>query len=440
MDRRSVVRLVPLTLLLATPALPSAAAGQPHQPPAVDPQRLAPYVGAWRTADGATWALSRFDHHGAPVFLFTDFDAGWRGTLRPAGRDTLRVSERDREPRPRDPWAVLEGTDAIPILILVEPDGRVRRARRRPVREVDVQFESGDARLAGSLFLPDGPGPHPGVVFVHGSGPATRDDYREWSWFFAANGVAVLAYDKRGAGASTGDWRSARFEDLAADAAAAVERLRVEPSVVDSAVGLSGGSQGAWVAPLAAERTPVAWLVLTGGGALTPARQEAYRRVRKVRDAGHDSVSVAAAGRVLDAYFEYLRTEDPEAAEAVRRVWNDHADAAWFDLLEIPAENPTAGEWPEGRRRFQRELHFDPAPSLRAVDAPVLVVIGEDDAAFPAGETVDRFREILPTDRLVVEVVPGADHGLFVPRTNALPRHQSPEAFRRILEWILADR
>src|SRR4030095_8394292 len=65
-------------------------------------------------------------------------------------------------------------------------------------------FENGDVRLAFSLDLPSGAGPLPAVVLGHGSGRVTRDQLTWASRHFTDLGFAVLRFDKRGVGASTG--------------------------------------------------------------------------------------------------------------------------------------------------------------------------------------------------------------------------------------------
>ena len=78
------------------------------------------------------------------------------------------------------------------------------------VRE-EVAFQSGPLRLAGTLYLPSGPGRGPAVVLIHGSGAADRTTLRYYAELFARNGVAALAYDKRGVGKSEGAplaWRN----------------------------------------------------------------------------------------------------------------------------------------------------------------------------------------------------------------------------------------
>ena len=85
-------------------------------------------------------------------------------------------------------------------------------APARPCEE-EVVFHDGEVALAGTILLPAGAGPRPGVVFLHGSGAEGRWASRFLATRFAARGVAALIYDKRGAGASTGDWRTAGFEE-----------------------------------------------------------------------------------------------------------------------------------------------------------------------------------------------------------------------------------
>jgi hypothetical protein len=87
-----------------------------------------------------------------------------------------------------------------------EEGGRTLSGRRAPLKEREVSIRSGGVVLAGSLVLPPGPGPHPALVMVPGSGPETRRIPRQVGDLLAYNGVAVLVTDKRGTGGSTGDW------------------------------------------------------------------------------------------------------------------------------------------------------------------------------------------------------------------------------------------
>lgn len=103
---------------------------------------------------------------------------------------------------------------------------RVTSAAGRP-RTVEVRFPVADTQLAGTLLLPDGPGPYPAVLLLPGSGPVDRDsDHRRMALGvtrllaeeLAGAGIASLRYDKRGVGASGGDFRSTGLHDLVAGA------------------------------------------------------------------------------------------------------------------------------------------------------------------------------------------------------------------------------
>ena len=79
-----------------------------------------------------------------------------------------------------------------------------KQAARVGVRQLEVQFRSGATRLSGTLLIPPGAGKHAGAVFVHGSGPTQRAYLPELSAMLVRHGVAVLVYDKRGIGQSSG--------------------------------------------------------------------------------------------------------------------------------------------------------------------------------------------------------------------------------------------
>src|SRR5262249_45644051 len=72
------------------------------------------------------------------------------------------------------------------------------------VSQYEVRIQASGAVLAGTLTLPPGDGPHPGVVYVSGSGPTLREEAQWLESVFVSRGIAVLAYDKRGNGQSTG--------------------------------------------------------------------------------------------------------------------------------------------------------------------------------------------------------------------------------------------
>src|SRR6185503_9539490 len=118
----------------------------------------------------------------------------------------------------------------------------------------EVVISSGDAKLAGTLLLPRAKGPHPAIILLHGSGPLTRYSFGPYPHFFTSLGFAVLIYDKRGAGvstglrmdASTGTVMKAAFypDDLANDALAALRFLQQREDIDPKRIGFWGSSEG----------------------------------------------------------------------------------------------------------------------------------------------------------------------------------------------------
>ena len=93
----------------------------------------------------------------------------------------------------------------------------------------EVRFESGGNTLAGTLYLPSGPCPHPALVMLQGSGPTDRDSggyFPPIRDHFLSTGLAVLSWDKPGIGESTGHWTRQTLFDRADDALAAIDFFR----------------------------------------------------------------------------------------------------------------------------------------------------------------------------------------------------------------------
>jgi dienelactone hydrolase len=260
-------------------------------------------------------------------------------------------------------------------LVLHRADGTVVAASPITLASEEIRFEREGATLAGTLLVPPGPGPHPAVVNVHGSGRVTRDDFwtRAVARLFLAQGYAVLAYDKRGTGASGGEYvgrgardtnnvSAANLERLAADARAAAGSLASRHDIDPKRIGLFGISQAGWIVPLAASRSDaIRFFVLFSGPAV------------------HTSLESAHSSLFADGEVETRLTLD-----AVDRYIHEHA--------------PRTG--------------FDPAPSIAALHIPALWLYGALDTSIPVTESVRVLDRIAAQGKhdFTVKVFPRAGH------------------------------
>lgn len=269
-----------------------------------------------------------------------------------------------------------------------------------------MSFEDRGRRLAGTLTVPAGGGPFPVVLGVEGSGPATRSGWGTWPERLAAAGLATLAWDKPGCGESEGDWRAQTLDDSAAEVLAAATAARRHPAVAGRPAAALGGSQGGWVAPMAAARSPeLAAVVTISGPGVTVAVQERYRIASEMPAAGFRPDDVAAALATYDARIAaFTRGDDPAQVFATEAAVRDEA---WWPRLG----DTTAEEF----AFLAGILDHDPVPVLERLTCPVLAAWGGADLLVPVPESVAAFSAALRragNERATLVVVPLADHGL----------------------------
>ncbi|MEV6812385.1 alpha/beta fold hydrolase [Micromonospora sp. NPDC051296] len=271
----------------------------------------------------------------------------------------------------------------------------------------ELSFEHDGDKLVGDLVRPPWPGPHPAVVFVEGSGPGGRD-LGSWPTRLAAAGFASLAYDKPGSGASTGDWTRQTLADRAEETVAAVRALRIRDDVRPDAIALVGGSQGGWVAPLAATMDDtVAAVVTVSGPGVSVLAQEEYRLRHQLPAEGFTDTDVQQALVLLHDQIHRLRSgEDPVRVHAGQAQWHD---APWYPLL--------AGTTPRSIAFLAGIADHDPARALTALRCPLLAIFGADDLLVPVDDSVRAISGILRDaghhDHEIV-VFPRADHNIRV--------------------------
>lgn len=318
-------------------------------------------------------------------------------------------------------------------------DASPRTARRVEIeKREDVAFSSGAIRLVGTLISPTTAGRHPAIILVHGSGAEDREYMLPFARFLIRHGVAVLGYDKRGVGGSTGDWNTASFDDLAGDVVAAFEYLKTRKDIDRSRIGLLGVSQAGWVMPLAAIRvSDLAFLISVSGAGVSPAETTIDEAEREMASAGLPPPAIQRVVGLMKVQYEFARTG---------RRWDEYAAARAQIVARMgsaPSSFPATPNDPYWQ--FIRRLYFyDPAPVLRQLQTPVLALFGELDdnilaeknknaweAALKAGNNRDyTFRIIPKADHLQLEAKTGSNAEM------ASLQRFAPTYFATIQNWL----
>jgi uncharacterized protein len=383
------------------------------QTPVVRPMEekaLREYTGVYQWSPNAFVYLQIWTELSATNPLVALDESGELRTLFPTDRDRFFTG----------PGAAVPSTIESRIEFQRDANGRIgsltwnregappRTARRVEIeKHEDIQFANGDVRLAGTLIAPITAAKHPAVILVHGSGPATREQILPFARFLIRHGLAVLSYDKRGVGGSTGDWNTASFEDLAGDVVTAFEYLKTRVEIDGGQIGLLGVSQAGWVMPLAAVRAKdMAFLISVSGAAVPGTETTIDHAQREMTASGMKPQVVEQILGIMKLQYHFARTG---------QGWDEYAsgrDRLAARIGSPPDTFPATPDHPYWQ--FIRRLYFyDPAPTIRQLQVPTLALFGELDNNILAEKNKTAWEAALKEARnrdYTLRILPKANH------------------------------
>ena len=424
------------SLFIRTVALVAAAisaatlADTPVEPP------HACYSGAYRFSGGGYIVISPSDegalryrlHDGRSGRLYPDDDRHFHG-----GPDWS-----SREPRIAE--AVFDECPGK-RLEFRHKDGPSGVAQRVATTRTPATFSSLGNTLHGELFAPAKP--QALVVLVFGSGNDSAITWNYVQHLLPLYDVAVFVYDKRGTGQSNGQF-TVDFSALADDAIAAVAAARkLVPNVP---VGLMGESQGGWIAPLAAVRSPVDFVVVSYGLAINPLEEDREEVLGELRAKRYDE-SVIAKGRELTSITgRIMLSRFTDGLDDLQKFKTAHGDEKWLQEVEGDFTGPLLrspdDQFSELRAAlgFDAILDYDAQAALRRVRAPMLWVVAGKDTEAPPAPTLNFLRTLQAAPpQLDVAVFLDADHGIIdsEQRNGELVAiRQSPGYYDLLGSWI----
>ena len=248
-----------------------------------------------------------------------------------------------------------------------------------------IKFVSQGVSLSGSLVLPEGQPTRAAVVFIHGSGPQTRN--LRLAERFAESGIAAVVYDKRGVGQSGGAYEGHQSVSeqnislLADDAVAAMNELARHAPVKGVPAGFAGISQAGWIAPLAAMRSKgAAKFLLLWSGPVCKVSEE-------------------------DIYSIYTRDADARVAPSYSQALGSRQDKyLWPDFLGVDT---------------------DPSTSLAQLAIPGLWIFSDNDASIPVDLSIERLQILRAAGKRY-------DYVLF----SGLGHNNLEGSFATAVEWV----
>ena len=315
-------------------------------------------------------------------------------------------------------------------------------------REIHFANITAHNQIAGTLSLPPGDGPFPAVVLISGTGHNTRDEdvwghkvFLVLADTLTRNGFAVLRYDKRGVGGSSGNYDAATTVDFASDAEAALAWLKTQSHIDARRIGVLGHSEGGIIAPaVATSDKGVAFVVMIAGPCIRGDKLFVLQSAMTAKAYGAPDDYIAKR-KVFDEELYNAIISAPSESAALDRaramitlgVANKIIDAN--EAESLAKEDTTPWE-----RYF---LAYDPAPTLARITVPVLVLNGSLDVQVPAKENLASARQGLKNNpKATVVELPGMNHLLQDAKTGApneyndIEETMSPTALKIITDWL----
>jgi len=403
------------------------------------------YIGDYQLGPNKYISIARYDPGNGENYLsYQNSESGYWGLLYPLSETTFYFAPARVSDSPLD-LKITFVKDKGKITGLTQ--SRKNLTQKKFAKKIalynaeQVSFQNGNIVLSGELIKPVQSGRHPSIVIVHGSGAQSRDgapsspNYMRFiANSFARQGIAALIYDKRGVGNSTGDWNKAGFDELADDVLSGVQFLKNRSDIDPRQIGLSGTSQAGWVISSAGSRSKdVAFIIVIGGGGVSPTEQELYRREKNLREAGFSEAEIEKALAHQQLKFNLVRRNEAAKLDAVNE---ETKNEKWFPYVSNPRSGQSWTYW-------RGIIDFDPKPLWEKFTRPVLVIFGELDESSPLPDSANGIEQALKkggNKDYTVKIFPKADHIVLVKPdkngTEVYP-HFAIGYFKMVNEWLL---
>ncbi len=289
-----------------------------------------------------------------------------------------------------------------------------------------ITFQSNGIEIESAILTPDGAGPHPGIVLLAGSG-GSHQEYgkvamRIHANYFLSRGFAVFVYTKRGSGKNAVNYSHVTFQDLIADALAAIATFRNHPKVDTNNIGLRAVSESGWLAPEIAfidgnikfiinrVSPPIPWMDTVAHEVKVELGNSGFTRDEI------ENKLIPLTRRIWQFFIDANKDNDSMQSEriAIGKVIAEMSSGNqrfkdYFDGYKLAAYNP------EIYKAKASRYSYDPQPHLNRINIPLLYLYGGLDQNVPTKECVtflNTFRQTYKNE-ITIKIFPEADHYMY---------------------------
>lgn len=325
--------------------------------------------------------------------------------------------------------------------------------------EITIKNDKAGLTLAGTLTLPkQGGSNYPAVILITGSGAQNRDeellDHKPFlvlADYLTRQGIAVLRYDDRGTGKSTGKFANATTQDFATDAEAAFKYLKTRKEINPKKIGLAGHSEGGIVAPIVAVNNPdVDFIVLLAGTAIPGDELMVLQNYMIGKANGMPETELTKLSAINRNIYNLIKEEENIAVLKTRLqaafnkdlkpilIANGIPEHQVSNYIEMQVSDITS-PW------YVNFIRYNPAPTLEKVKCPVLAINGSKDVQVSAKANLDAIKRIAEKSgnkKITTVELDGLNH-LFQTSTTGAPTEYgeieetfAPIALKTVGDWI----
>jgi len=358
--------------------------------------------------------------------------------------------------------SVLSLTTSKPEVTAAIPNPRPQDPVTYPYKREEVSFTNTKAsvRLAGTLTMPENGKATKIVVMITGSGPQNRDEevvqfnhrpFLVWSDWLTRNGIAVLRYDDRGIGASTGVFGTSTSEDFSGDVEAAISYIQSRDDLKNLSIGLIGHSEGGMIAPMvASHNSAVKFIVLLAGPGLPVSQLMMQQSKDQMRLSGAPDSAIAKSMELNKKMYATINASKNLSSTELAKKLDTIMRAELKQLPEAALGGQSEDEMVKTSIAtltspwYRYFIAFDPAVYLSHTKCPVLAMNGTLDMQVGSDNLKAIKENLQKAGNKNVQIVPldGLNHLFQKATTGSVAEYGqitetvNPIALKTVTEWI----